>query len=497
MCFSYRASKAFKIIIVNFRNQIITTSMKKILLFACSIFAMQMGFSQNELTFPLLENVLQSSYINPAHVPEHKVSIGLPGISSMYFGATNTGFTFNQVTTPTADGHRVKTNEIPGLLKKENFLYTSFNTDLFSLRIKVRHYFWSFNITNKFINRISYPQDLMTLAIKGNAQFIGNEVSFANAGMNTSHFTEYGLGIVRQNKKFIWGVRLKYLQGLSNVYFKTKDLSLKTGTEAENYAMTVSSDATVYTSGLPTGDFNSDLIKSYATNTRNPGMGIDLGFTYKLSRRIVLSGAINNIGFIRWTDKVKNYNIKGGSKFSGANLGKDLLETKDSEDAWEVTGTKYLDSLKGSFKYTETSEAYTNSLIPQLYLTGKYLISHKTHVALTFYLEKYIAFRPALSLALYQEVGRWLNVVGSYSVQYGQFNNFGLGVVIKPPAIPLQFYLCGDQLINKYTTPEDQFIPMPLGSKAFNLRMGMNIVFGSVKLHDKQPYSHKKVNIFE
>ena len=94
--------------------------MKKILLFACSIFAMQMGFSQNELTFPLLENVLQSSYINPAHVPEHKVSIGLPGISSMYFGATNTGFTFDQVAAPTTDGHRIKLNEIPGLLKKAN-----------------------------------------------------------------------------------------------------------------------------------------------------------------------------------------------------------------------------------------------------------------------------------------------------------------------------------------------------------------------------------------
>ncbi len=471
--------------------------MKKILLFACAMIALHKGFSQNELTFPLFENVLQSSYINPAHVPEHKVSIGLPVISSMYVGVTNTGFTFNQATNKIPDGRRLKSNELPGMLRRENYFYTSFNTDLFSLRIKVKHFFWSFNITEKFINRISYPKDLITLAVNGNQSFIGNEVSFANAGMNTTHFREYGLGIVKQNKKFIYGVRLKYLQGLSNVNFKTKSLSLKTGTEDQFYAMTVGTDATVYTAGIPTEIDGIDGARNYLMSTKNPGMGLDLGFTYKLSKRIVLSGAVNNIGFIRWTDKVKNYNIKGGSQFSGANLGKDLLDRIDTADAWEQVGNKYLDSLKNSFKYTETAEHYTTSLIPQLYLTGKYIFSHKTHAALTFYLEKYIAFRPALSLALYQEIGRWLNIAGSYSIQYGQFNNFGLGVVIKPPAIPLQFYLCGDQLINSYTVADGKNIPMPLGSKAYNIRLGMNIVFGSVKLHDKQPYPHKKINIFE
>ncbi|TAH27274.1 MAG: hypothetical protein EAZ07_01565 [Cytophagales bacterium] len=471
--------------------------MKKIILFACAFIALHKGFSQNELTFPLMENVLQSSYINPAHVPEHKVSIGLPGISSLYLGATNTGFTFNEITSKIEGGRRININDIPGLLKKENYLFTALNTDLFSIRVKVRHFFWSFNITEKFTSRISYPKDLMTLAINGNQSFIGNEISFANAGMNVSHFREYGLGIVKQHKKLVYGVRLKYLQGLSDIYFKTKDLSLKTATEQENYALEVSSDATVFTSGLPTGDEGDGFVRSYMTNTKNPGMGIDLGFTYKLSRKIIVSGAINNIGFIAWRDKIRNYNVKGGSKFKGADLGRELLQNKDSADAWEDTGEKYLDSLENSFKYTENAEKYTTSLIPQLYLTGKYMFSHKTHLALTFYLEKYIAFRPALSLALYQEVGRWLNVVGSYSLQYGQFNNIGLGVVIKPPAIPLQFYLCGDQLINKYTTPENNFIPMPLDSKAFNIRLGMNIVFGSVKLHDKQPYPHKKINIFE
>ncbi len=470
--------------------------MKKILFFACAMIALHEGFSQNELTFPLFENVLQSSYINPAHVPEHKVSIGLPFISSVYVGATNTGFTLNQVTSKIPDGRRLRSNEIPGLLKKENYLYNSFNTDLFSLRIKVRHFFWSFNVTEKFISRVSYPKDLMTLLIKGNQPFIGNEVSFVNAGMNTTHFREFGLGIVKQEKKFIYGVRLKYLQGLSNIKFRTKDLSLKTGTEDENYAMTVGSDATVFTSSIPTEN-DQDAFKKYLMNTKNPGMGIDLGFTYKLSKRIILSGAINNIGFIRWTDKVKNYNVKGGSSFTGANLGKDLLDRIDSANAWEDVSNKYLDSLKNSFKYTETTEKYTTSLIPQLYLTGKYLISQKTHVALTFYLEKYVSFRPALSLALYQEVGRWLNIAGSYSIQYGQFNNFGLGFVIKPPALPFQFYLCGDQLLNTYTVDSKTNAVMPLGSKAYSLRLGMNIVFGSIKLHDKQPYPHKKINIFE
>jgi hypothetical protein len=456
---------------------------RKIFILAFCIFSGTVSFGQNELTFPHLENVLQSSYINPAHVPEHKVSIGLPGISSLYGSVTNTGFSFHDlVQHRPGDIGYLNFENMHQKLRKENYLHAAVFTDLFSIRVKVRHFYWSFNITEKFTTRFSYPKDLITLAIKGNEPFFGGEVNLKNIGLDITHHREFGLGMVKQYSKFIVGVRVKYIQGLANVNLRTKNLKLET--EKDLYIMKLTANATVNTAGIPAeGDDKS--FGNYMTNTSNPGAGIDAGFSYKFSRKFIISAAVNNIGFIHWKSDVNNYNIEGGSEFKGVDLAKQLVNRiGDTTDFAEKEGEKYLDSLKNAFNYSETKKSYSTWLIPQLYITGKYSLGRHTQAIGSVYLEKYKVVRPAFTLGIYQELGRTFNAILTYSVQYGRFDNVGLGIVIKPPFLPLQLYLAGDNLFNNYYTP----YYAPMNVQNFNLRFGINLVFGYVKTQDKLSY---------
>jgi hypothetical protein len=471
---------------------------KKIFFLIVATALLQKVSAQNEVTFPYLENVFQSSYINSAHVPEHKVSIGLPGISSTYIGLTNTGFSFNDLRNRTY--FNAKNDKVDELavgrtisgLKKENYFYSAANVDLFSIRVKVKHYFWSFNVTEKFYNRISMPQDFLRLLWRGNVDGAPQEglvkYDLKNIAFNTTHYREYGIGMVRQERKFVFAGRLKYLQGLSNVYFKPKNLALTT--EANMYDLSLTTDATVNTSGIPE-DFDDFNARRYLTNMKNPGLGLDGAIAYKLDKKWTLSFAFNNVGFIKWNDNIKNHSVKGGTTFAGADLGPYILRTiKGDSLGLKDYLNQYGDTLQQAFKYRENSDKYSTWLIPQFYFTAKYNLFSRTAVAGSIYLEKFIALRPAFTLALYQEIGRAVNLVGTYSIQYGKFDNIGLGLVLKPHAVPLQFYFAGDHLLTTYTLVNDTYVA-PLDSRTFNFRFGVNLVFGSIKTADKQTYVSK------
>lgn len=458
---------------------------KKILFSVFSLFLVTKVSAQNEVTFPFLENVLQSSYINSAHVPEHKVSIGLPGISSNYFGLTNTGFSFNDTR---ASSDSIAIGRTIANLRKENYFYTALNADIFSVRVKVRHYFWSFNITEKFYNRVSYPRDFLRLLWKGNGENPNREAveefNLKNIAVNTTHYREYAVGMVRQERKFVFAGRVKFLQGMSNVYFKPKNLSLRT--DSGYYDMSLSADASVNTSGIPS-DNNTFDPENYFLNFKNPGFGIDGAVAYKMDKKWTFSFAFNNIGFIKWNDQVKNYNVKGGTSFEGADLGPYFLgQIRNDSTNLNDYFNRYGDTLKAAFQYSETENKYKTWLVPQFYLTAKYNIFPKTAAAASIYMEKFMTLRPALTFALYQEVGRILNLVGTYSIQYGKFDNFGLGFVLKPNGVPLQIYFAGDHLLTTYTFINDSSVAAPLDSRTFNFRFGINLVFGSIKHADKQ-----------
>ncbi|HXA02791.1 MAG TPA: DUF5723 family protein [Cytophagaceae bacterium] len=418
-----------------------------------------------------MENVFQSTYSNPAAIPDHYISVGLPGISSAYMGVTNTGFTYNQL----VRGDSFDINNALKKSQKKNFVYAGVNVDIFHLRIKARTSFISFHISEKTDARFSYPKDLLSLAWQGNYQFKGNKADLASLGVDFNYYREFGVGYVREGKKWNIGGTAKFLQGFVNAHVKNKNLNLKVADQT--YDLTAISNGSLNTSGM-SSDFSDPktYLMNNLTNFSNRGMAFDLGATYKHNDKWNFSFSVNNIGFIHWAKDVKNYNIQGGTTFDGIHY-----KVPNSNDTSHVN---YTDSLKNSFKYTETAHKYTTWVIPQFYARVKYNLTKKTMLNGSLSLERYKAFRTSATIGVTQKIGNIFSLLLTYTYQYRNLDNAGIGIVINPG--PVQLYFVSDCILRTYSYSSHPFIIIPKDAKSINFRVGINLVFGRIRLPEKQ-----------
>ena len=430
-----------------------------------------------------MRGVYQSTYVNPASVPIYKFSIGLPILSSVQASVLNSGFVYNDVYA----GHRNDStlydfNKLISNMKAQNLTQLGFSTDIFHVHVKIKNSFLSFNITEKVDLRVNLTKDLLTLAWEGNGALIGKSADLANVGVDMTHWREFSLGFVKEEKKYDLGIRLKFLEGLSNIQTINQNTSLSTGSQL--YELASNANVKVNTAGIQTdssGNFKvpntASSIKNYLLNFQNPGAAIDLGYTRKITKKLKVSLAINNIGFITWNSNTANYSYSGSYAFVGMDAGRRLI----NHDTTVFSAQAYGDSIKNSYKYKYTTNTYYTFLVPQLYLTGTYDIftgvnSLRAHG--TFYLDYYKVVWAGFALGASYELGKIIGFTATYSARYNRFDNVGIGISLR--FIPgVQIYAATDNLLAAFE---------PYSSNFFNIRTGINLVFGNNKVPDKQPY---------
>ena len=432
------------------------------------------SYGQHELTLFNMNNVFQSTYVNPTAVPEQKVSIGLPGISSVKAGLYFSPFVPKDIKVVKTSDTTYTINldkAISKMSKNNNYLNTHASVDLFSLRFKVRNVYVSLNATNITDVRFNFPKDLFSLAWYGNSQYIGNSANIKDLALNATQYNEYALGFTRAKDggKFRYGVRLKFLQGLNN--FHTNHSSGTLSVDNQYYTNTLSANLQANSASVIPYDSRNINYTKAATDFRNIGYGIDLGLAYTPNKKWSFTGAVNNLGAITWKTNAKSHSVDGTYQFTGISL--------DSVQKGSVDASTYGKSISNSFHYQEKYVTkYRTALTSSVYLSAAYSLGRNTKLALTGYGEFYYGLRPAASLALVQRAGRILNLVFSYNVRKNSYNNMGFGLMIKPG--PFQIYVVGDNML----------ILNPFNSNNFTVRTGMNLVFGKTRKPEMQ--THKE-----
>jgi hypothetical protein len=106
-------------------------------------------------------------------------------------------------------------------------------------------------------------------------------------------------------------------------------------------------------------------------------------------------------------------------------------------------------------------------------------------------LEKYKAFRTAATIGVTQKIGNIFSLFLTYTYQYRNLDNGGLGIVINPG--PIQLYFVSDCIIKKYSYDSDPFIIIPKNAKSLSFRIGLNLVFGRIRHPEKQTVSRQKI----
>jgi hypothetical protein len=446
-----------------------------------------MAHAQQELTLFHMNNLVQASYINPTAMPEFKISIGLPIISSVYTSLGNSSFRLNDLKANLnkSDSTIYNFDKLMSKLdKNKNYLYTHQQVDLFSLRFRHRWWFITLNATQKFDVRFNYTKDFLNLHT-GNASYIGNEANFDNVSLNAMNYTEYAIGIMRakDGSKFRYGVRGKFLMGQDNIYMP--DGKKRYSVNGEYYQQQIDADFVINTNSFFNTDsrnydstmadkiekFETDAAQKYFWNNKNTGLAMDLGVTYLLNKRTSFTAALNNLGYINWRSHAVNYKIDGSYNFNGIdvqNLGNSAIELD-----------KIVDTLEKRFEPVRSENSYRTRLYPQLYLSAQYKLGRSTQLSGTFFSEFNQGIRPAISAGLHQRLGRVINLMVSYSALRKSYNNLGIGFLFKPG--PFQFYLVSDNVLA---------LANPFNANFFNLRAGMNLVF--VKVRNPEAPSHNE-----
>ncbi len=447
---------------------------------------------QSELTLYHMTNIHQSSYTNLTAKSDFKFSLGLPGISSMYAGFANTGFSlvkdlYDSVAT---DGtYRLSTKFIDAMQNK-NVIYTGTSVDLLSFKVKWRSAFITFNISDKFDFRLMYPQDLFRFVQNGNADKIGQTFEFSNIRLNAVYYREVGLGFTKEiNDKWTIGIRPKLLFGIANVWTQKSTTTLYTGKDVGEANFLRLQSNIVINTNLDSANLSNldkqDQLTKFLTGSNNLGGAIDLGVAYKINKRLTVSGSLNNLGLIRWKEGVKNYKLDGDVTFKGIQL--DNINTSDTNLLKLET---LADSISKKVVFDTTSNVYNQRLIAQSYLAVNYQVFRNTTINGLFFADYFVGIRPAFSLGVVQKIGKIVNLSVTYSAQHRRKDNLGIGLMLKPGSF--QFYVISDNLtpiIRSLDLGTGELDFAKIDGKNLNIRLGMNLVFGRTKKPDVQTYA--------
>lgn len=435
--------------------------------------------AQNEGTLYFMNSLPQVVYVNPAFVPKYKTSIGLPG-SSFMVSYSNNGFSYNDVAVKENNGVNADLNQLYKSLRPKNYITVATQADLFRLSIKMGpRFYFTYNTTAKVYTRLMLPKDLMGIFINGTASFIGSSATLAPK-LESLVYLEHAIGgAFTVNKDLVIGARVKLLKGVANS--TTQSSALNLAVNDVNYGLTASGNMDVRTSGINSlGDSDFDIGNDYKNYLKNNGFAIDLGGTYKLYDRINLSLSIIDLGTIKWKNDTYSYKLDPATanySFDGIDLNKVL---NGDDEYLNTLG----DSIASKFEPTEGAiGAYSTPIPTKIYIGGNYEFRRNFTAGVVLYSEIFRGrFMTGATLGVNKHFGKRFSASGTYTMSNNSFNNIGLGASLNLP--PFQLYVVGDNILRAAFggTELNNFVN---STQLFNLRLGLNLVFGWDKGPDK------------
>lgn len=436
--------------------------------------------AQTEQTLPFMTDVFQSSYINPAIIPEHKVSVGLP--INFGFQTVSDGFVMSEfVRFKTDTTTSININDFYDGLRDKNLIYLGQNADIFHVRFKVQNAFYWFAIREHADASMFYAKDLFSIAMEGTSPFIGKTMDFSNMQFKANAYMEYSLGMSMAVKKWTFGARLSILKGIANVDFTPDKLELEI--KEDSWANVARADASLKTAGIPRNSegeigiddgFSFQWLKENVLATKNNGLALSAGATYQVDERLKASFSFHDLGFIKWKSNLETYQLKGEFNLEGI----DVLSQFLDDEGFEV------DSLVNGFKDafdTDTIQGstYKTWLSAQFNLGVSYKLASRTVLNVMFNATYNTRLYPSFTMGISQGAGRFFNLTANISFAHRTLKNFGVGLVVKPG--PVQFFVAID---NYYPLLGNEQL---LSFTNTTARVGINLVFGRVSNPDGMP----------
>lgn len=428
--------------------------------------------AQSDLGLYGLRVIPQSNFNNPAFIPDGRLIIGIPLISSISNTTYSSSFSFNDIFVDKEGSDSLFLN-LSSLISKSsenNFVTEYFENDLLYLGFKIKRSYLNIGIRNRMFSRAMYSKDLVKLLWDGNGNYVNEELNLSSTYVNHDHFISYYAGfgfMIGENVSL--GVRANLNQGLSSIQTSNNQLIIETATHDQSvFSLKAKTGFTVNTSGLLRDSTENEITPTeYVFNFKNIGFSVDFGADFKVSERVSLSFSVLDLGFINWKSELKSYeNSSDSVEFTGI-----YADINSTEDLFQA----YADSLVELIDINEFEQEFKTQLPTRIFAGLEYYSLDRSN-RLSFVFSGIFLkdnFSPSFSVGYDKTVSKHFTFKVNYSyLKYAPLN-LGAGLVFNFK--PIQFYFLTDNILSAFYWS---------GQKYLNFRFGINLVFpqqGSIK----------------
>lgn len=429
------------------------------LIFTFSISA----YSQFDMMLYGYRFVPQSNYNNPAFIPQGKIAIGIPVLSSISTSTYSSSFSLDDILkgNSSSDSLKLDLSYLISKGKETNLLTEYIDNDVLYVGFKLKSNFLSFGIRNRLYSRFVYSQDLVKLIWNGNASYLDEELDLSSTQVNHVHFLDYfvNFGLVL-NENVSLGIRANLLQGLSSVQTQRNELTLLTNSQGENgYSFDANTSFLINTSGLNSDSTNNGGVSDYIFNFKNLGFSFDIGADFKISERLNINFSILDLGKINWKSNLTSYESNTDNvHFSGI-----TVDINSNGDVFE----NYLDSITNLVDINEFEQEYSTTLPTRFYAGLEYYgYDRKNRLSFVFsgiFLKE--KFSPAFSVGYDREVSKHFAFKVNYS--YLAYAPLNVGAGFSFNFKPFQFYFLTDNIFSTFLWDKQRYL---------NVRFGINIL---------------------
>ena len=444
-----------------------------------------------------MERIPQSILLNPSTQPKSDIYVGCLGLSSVQFNVGNNSLSMSSIMQKGPHdslifftNNTTVSNLFFNDLKERNSFFFDLQYEIISFGFRVKSWYFNAGASLKGDITASYSKDFAKLLVNGYR--FGDEFDLKNNGLNSQFYGEIAFGASKIiDNDWTVGAKVKLLNGFYDISTISNSFSFKSQDVSSINQLIIDADIQLNTS-LPmmenvqdTGSFTFDRVftlkdKPFSSIKLfdNLGFAADFGATYNGLNKISLSASILDLGYIKWSQNAKSYNMNIDQfVYAGLDLNMDsMLSNPD----------KIVDSIIDAFKLNTTGGAYTTMLPTKLYIAGEYFPVPYFSVgalSLTQYFRK--SFYQQVMISANIRPMQMLMFSASYSFFDNGFSNFGLGMSLRLGST--QFYFISDNIPFRYSSG----LALPYKAKYFSFRYGLNFVFGC---SDKQKEKDKALN---
>lgn len=460
--------------------------MRKIVFLVC-LFAVANLTAQNKQLLYNFTDIPQSLMTNPGADVKYKWYAGVPFLSGISMNVGSTGFSAYDLFANDGIDFNTKLRTLLSKTTPNDVMSLEQQLELFSggfrIGTKDNRSYLSFGLYQEF-NFLSYvPQDIATLAIDGNKNYLDKRFNLADLNAKAELLSVFHVGIHKKiQDDLIVGARAKIYSSIFNASSISNTGYIYTTTSSDAYyEQIVYSNLQLNTSGL--AQYNDANINSkVATDIKkgillggNLGVGVDVGVTYYPQSNVQFTASIIDLGYISHSKNIESYSYKGFynykglvPKFNGENAAQanfkefkeaivlDTLNVKYT--TWRPT--KFNASAQYSFEEervvdgtcncegTDSSIFYKSTLGAQLFMMT---MPKSSLLALTAFYKR--------------NFSKSFQMKATYTIDSFSYTNFGLGMSTKVG--PVNMYLLADNLL-AYTDLSK--------AKSISFQLGMNIV---------------------